>query len=145
MRGDNAMRGRDVALEERRKIGIRRAVRNHPPDEAITECFRIGREALRHAELVALEAIGQHRQIFALEPFADGLDFVRCDFNACRIVHRQRRLREHRRQHRRFKHHGQREVSGKTHPDGADAGTAALAMRKSRQRPEPRCHGTGLV
>ena len=145
MRGDNAVRGRDVTLEERRKIGIRRAVRKHPPDEAIAERAPIGREALRHAELVTFEAIGQHRQIFPFEPFADGLDFVRCDFNACRIVHRQRRLREHRRQHRRFEHHGQREVSGKPHPDGADAGTAALAMRKSSQRPQPLRHGTGLI
>ena len=29
--------------------------------------------------------------------------------------------------------------------DGADAGTAALAMRKSRQRAEPFRHGTGFV
>src|SRR5258705_10444683 len=52
VRGYNAVRGRDVALEERRKIGIRRAVPKHPPDEAITERFRIGRETLPHAELV---------------------------------------------------------------------------------------------
>src|SRR5258707_165320 len=32
VRGDDTVRGRDVALEERRKIGVRRAVRKHPSD-----------------------------------------------------------------------------------------------------------------
>ena len=66
-----------------------------------------------------------------------GLDFVRRDFDAGRIVQRQRRLRS-----------TGASIDGssiivsakfpvKAHPDGADAGTAALAVRKSRQRAEP--------
>src|SRR5439155_23638073 len=35
VRGDDTVRGRDVAFEERRKIGIRRTVGKHPPDEAV--------------------------------------------------------------------------------------------------------------
>jgi len=99
VRSDDAVRGCDVAIEERRQIGVRRAIRKHSSDETVAERASLGRKALRHAELVAREAIGQHRQVFPVEPFADGPDFVGCDLNAGRIVQRQRWLREHRRQH----------------------------------------------
>ena len=46
---------------------------------------------------------------------------------------------------KRFEHHGQRKISRKAHPDGADAGTAAFAMRKVRQRSQPLRHGAGFV
>ena len=49
-------------------------------NETITKRLLIGGKALRHAELVALEAIGQHGQIFPVEPFAYRLDFVWRDF-----------------------------------------------------------------
>src|SRR2546429_7880490 len=57
VRGDDAVRGRNVTLEGRREVGIRCTVRKHPPDEAGAEWLRIRREALRHAELVAREAV----------------------------------------------------------------------------------------
>ncbi|MNY15046.1 hypothetical protein D3C86_1482430 [compost metagenome] len=56
---------------------------------------------------------------------------------AGRIVERKRGLREDRREHRGLEHHREREVAGEAHPDGPDAGTAALLMRQSRERPEP--------
>jgi hypothetical protein len=47
-----------------------------------------------------------------------------------RIVERQRRLGEHRRQHRRLEHHGEREVSREAHADGPDAAAATLAVAR---------------
>ena len=40
--GHHAMRGRDIALEQWRKIGIRRAVRKYPPNKAITKRLVVG-------------------------------------------------------------------------------------------------------
>src|SRR5215204_1227769 len=57
MGGHDAVRRGDVALEERRQIGVGGTVGKHPADEAIAKRLGIGREALRHAELVAGKAI----------------------------------------------------------------------------------------
>jgi hypothetical protein len=35
--GHDTMRGRNTAFEKRREIGVRRAVRKHPPNEAIAK------------------------------------------------------------------------------------------------------------
>ena len=78
-----------MAFEEWRKIGVGRAIGKHSPDEAVAQRLGIGREALSHAELVALEAIGHHGQVVPLKPLADRLDLVRSDFDAGRIVQRQ--------------------------------------------------------
>ena len=113
--------------EEGRDIGVGRAVGEHAPDEAIAERRRIGGEALGSAEPVALEAIGEHGEVFPVEPVAHRFDVLGSDLDARGIIERQRGLGEHRRQHRGLQHHGQREVSGEAHADGADAGAAAFA------------------
>ena len=69
MLGDDTVRGRDIAREEWRHIGIRCAIRKNTAYEAIAKRLRVGRKALGRAEFVAIEAICHDGQIVPLEPF----------------------------------------------------------------------------
>ncbi|MFY9955702.1 hypothetical protein [Bradyrhizobium sp.] len=120
MGGDDTVGVGHALGEERRDIGIGRAIGQHAPDKAVAERFGIGREPGGHAEAVALEPVGQHSQVLALEPVADRLDLLRRDLDAGWPIERQRRLRQHRRQHRRF--HRARHVGCEGAEFGVDAG-----------------------
>src|SRR5260221_11622257 len=67
----HAVRRRHMLREERRKVGVGRAVFEYPGHEAIAERLGEGGKTLRLAESVSLEPIGQHREIVALEPRLD--------------------------------------------------------------------------
>ena len=87
------------ALEERRRLAMRRAVGEHPSHEAIPERGGQGGEPLGPADLIALEAIGHDRQVFALQPLPDGRQFIGRDVQPARHIERQRWLGQHRCQH----------------------------------------------
>ena len=64
------MRARHADGEEGCKVGARSAVGQDASDETIAERRGVGGKALRPAEPVAGEAIGQYREVFPLEPAA---------------------------------------------------------------------------
>ena len=105
----------------------------------------VGREPLRPAEPISLEAVSHHGQVLALEALAHRGELLGRDLQPGGIVQRQRRLGQHRCEHRRLEHHRQREIAREAHPDRAHARTAALLVREPRQRPQPLRHRTRLV
>ncbi|KAI1693233.1 hypothetical protein DdX_20788 [Ditylenchus destructor] len=86
---------------------------------------------------VALEAIGHHGQVLALQPLAHRGQLFGRHVHRLRLVHRQRGLAHHRREHRGLQHHREREVAREAHADRADPGPAALRVREPRQRAQP--------
>ena len=118
-------------------FAVRRRVGQHAPDEAVAERLLVGGEALGLAERIAREAVGEHGQVLALHARLHGGELVGRDVHAAGLEHRQRRLREHRREHRRLEHHREREVAGEAHADRADAVPAAERMRVRGERAQP--------
>ena len=106
---------------------------------------RVGREPLRRAEPIALEAVGHDGQVVALEALANRGELVGRDLHPGGVIERQRRLGEHRGEHRGLEHHREREVAGEAHADRADARTAALLVRQPRERAQPLRHRARLV
>ena len=137
VRGDHAVRAGHHLVEERRGVAVGRVGRQHACDEALAQRLGVGGEALRRAVAVAVEAVGHHGEVLALHAFAHGGQFLRRDVQAGRVVQRQGRLRQHRRQHRWLQHHREREVAGEAHADGADARPAAFLVSQPRQRAQP--------
>jgi hypothetical protein len=88
MGGHDTVGARPVAREERCDIGVRGAVRNHAPDEAIAERRRVGGKAFCPAEPVCREAISHDGEVLPLEPVAAGLAVFRSDLEACGILER---------------------------------------------------------
>ena len=70
VRGQHAMGNAHHLAEERRRGGIRRAVGKSASIEAFAERTPVGREPRRRAMRVALEPVGQHREVIALQPRA---------------------------------------------------------------------------
>ena len=58
--------------KERWRARVRGAVGQHACHETITQRLRIRRKPLRTAEAVTLKPVGQHGQVFALQPLAHG-------------------------------------------------------------------------
>ncbi len=82
------MGARHDLLEERRRIGIRRAVGEHAADEAIAERVGVGGEALRLAEAVSSEAVGHHGEVLALQALAHRDELLGSDLDARGVVQR---------------------------------------------------------
>ena len=143
--GHHAVRARHHLFEERRRVGVGRAVGEHSCDEAVAERLRVGREPLGLAEAISLEAVGHDGQVLALEAFSNRGELVGGDLQPGGVVERQRRLGQDRCEHRGLEHHREREVAREAHPDRADARTAALLVRQPRQRPQPLGHRARLV
>lgn len=80
--GHHAVRTRHVVGKERRDIRVGRAVGKNASDKALSERLAISGEALRSAEPIALESIGQHAEVFALEPLAHLSELFRRDLDA---------------------------------------------------------------
>lgn len=114
-----------------------RGCRQHRGLEPRAERRRVRREPLRGAVAVAVEAVGPHREVLALQPLPHGDELVGCDLERARLVERQRGLAQHRRQHGGLEHHAEREVPGEAHADGPDARPATLAMSDPRQAAQP--------
>jgi len=119
------------------RVRIRGGIGQHLPHEPIAEHLLIGREALRAAEAVALEAIGEHGQILALHARLHLRELVGRDVHAGRVGHRERRLRENRGEHRGLEHHREGEVAGEAHADRTDALPATERVGVRRERAQP--------
>jgi hypothetical protein len=130
----NAMRIGNVLREEWRHIGVGGAVGKNATDEPISEGLGVGGEPLGTADLVSSKSIGEHGQVFPLEPLAHDSELLGCDLETAWVVERERRLRQHRREHRRLEHHGECEIAGETHADRSHTRAAAFLMREPSER-----------
>lgn len=87
--GHHAVRVRHVLSKKWSRVGICRAVRKHAADEAIAERSGEGREPLRPADLIALEAITHHSQVVPLKALPNRSEFIRGNIKAGGIIERQ--------------------------------------------------------
>ena len=95
----------------------------------------------RLAMPVALEAIGQHGQVFALEPRRTAASSSGAMLDSGRIVRRQRRLAQHRRQHAGSSIIVSAKLPVKHMPIAPTPGPPHSCVRQPRQRAQPSVTG----
>jgi hypothetical protein len=88
MGGHDTVRARHDMLEERRRVTVGRAVGKDSCNEAVAERLRVGREPLRLAVAIPLEAVGHDSQVLALESSSDGRELLGSDLEPGWVVER---------------------------------------------------------